>query len=165
MKSEPKVPTRLIFITSVFIFTFRLLLKGILVCLRLCLNVIIWSLILSLSATCLSKVKIDKTNNKKPNIIPIIFVVVSEVLMNGAIIRNSPPSKKKITPTFDLSHKRNLCFISMVLSSAKIVKQAWFAIFSMSLLIVVNVLLSFGYGRLNLPLTFCSLAMWRIKEA
>ena len=64
---------------------------------------------------------------------------MSDVLMNGTKIRNSPPNKKKITTKVDLSPRLNLCFISTSLSSAKIFKQAWFAISNMSSLIVVNV--------------------------
>ena len=107
------------------------------VSLRLCRNVRMLSLICNPSITCRIKVKIDKIESKSPNTIPIIFEVVSDVLMKGVIIRNTPPSKKNKTPKIDLLHIQNLCFMYTTLSSAKISKQTWFAIFNISLLIVV----------------------------
>jgi hypothetical protein len=46
----------------------------------------------------------EKNVNNIPNIIPKNLHVVSDVLINGAMI-NSPPSKKKITAKLNLTPK------------------------------------------------------------
>ncbi len=136
MKSESNAPILLIFIFSVFIFTLKLLLRGITVRFRLCRNMISASVIFSLSTTCRISVKNANTIKKSPIVIPNSFDVVSDDLIKGAILRKQPPKKKNRTPQIDLSSILSLCFMSIWLLSNVIFRLTWSAISNMSLIVV-----------------------------